>query len=297
MRGIKSILQDKDTGVIIKNGTKEATAIETIMFDRECNDETNICGKEDTLKIGDYNQTNINTVAANVASWLKTNGYTSVQDAINRCTDKAKLDALFAKFEDTYEWTENVKYRRGSYADADSGYGGKIVGTAIVEDNDIITSWGNDSKYYMSLKETDGTTKARMSMLSDYAGNDMLILDYNAAGYSFLFDVEIDKDGNLLNYSRDLYVKFKGEEANNTGLQICNGRETRHAIETVQMKPLAEGSNTTIFTYNQDTIDAVRQNVADWLATTDYMSVQDVLHSGSNEDVNAMMLQFAGINS
>nr|MCR5265813.1 hypothetical protein [Cyanobacteria bacterium RUI128] len=147
--------------------------------------------------------------------------------------------------------------------------------------------------------------KARMSMISDYMGNDdSLVLEYDENGYSFLFDVEVDENGNLLNYSRDFYVKFAGEEADNTGLRICHGRETRHAIENIYMRYEGEEAYShqdeitgitynTIFSYDQDTIDSVRQEVAGWLFDNGYASVQDVLHTPENgEDINAMMAIF-----
>ncbi|MCR4881893.1 MAG: hypothetical protein K6A44_08095, partial [bacterium] len=286
--GIRSILQDAEAGVVIKNGTKEATAIETITLDRGATDTTvsGVDARVDNMAIGDYSQEKVNDVAKTVAEWLNAddNKFTSVQDAIKRGTN-AQLAELFELFDGVYEWTENVKYRQGSSAYTDSMYGGKIVGTAIVEDN-IILGPVSDSTYEMSFTSND-----RASMISDYSGDDTLILDNSENGYSFLFDVEVDKKGNILNYSRDFYVKFTGEEAKNTGVTICYGREQRHAIENIY-----EGEER-IFSYNQDTIDEVRQNVAGWLTENGYASVQDVLHGADEADINSMMAQFAPINN
>ena len=291
--GIRAILQNKDSGVIIKDGTKSATAIETIFLDRGAEDTTvtGVDGKVDNMRIGDYSQEKVDEVANKVATWLNGNNFSSVQDAISRGSDE-QLGKMFELFNDVYEWTENVKFRRGSYADATSEYGGKIVGTAIVEDDNIIGKT-NNSTYEMSFTNTD-----RASMISDYSGNDELILDYNEDGYSFLFDVEIDDKGNLLNYSRDFYVKFAGEERDNTGVTICYGREQRHAIETISMKDSEGDTTSAVFQYNQDTINSVRQQVAGWLYDNGYASVQDVLHTPENgEDITAMMELFGTMNN
>lgn len=292
MAGIRSILQDKENGVVIKNGTKQATAIETVSLDRGAVDTIGIDSKIDNLKLGDYSQEKIDTVAKNVAGWLKENNFASVQDAIKKGSDE-QLGQMLAIFEDVYVWTDDVKYRNGSYAEATSEYGGTIVGTAILEDNAAHTIGDVcNSTYALSF-----TNKDRASMLSDYSGKDSIILDYNEDGYSFLFDVEVDKKGNLVNYSRDFYIKFAGEEGENTGVVISYGRETRHAIETIYMND-SEGENyETLFEYDQDMIDAVRQNVAGWLVDNNYGSVQDVLHSGNETDVASMMQVFAHMYS
>ena len=205
--GIRSILTDKENGVVIKNGTTKATAIETVSLDRGAVDTTvsGVDGKVDNMKLGDYSQGKIDSVAQTVAGWLQDRGFKSVQEAIQKGTND-QISAMLAMFDDVYVWTDDVKYRKGSYAEATSEYGGKIVGTAILEDNDILGPV-YDSTYALSFTNED-----RASMLSDYSGEDSIILDYNEDGYSFLFDVEVDEKGNLLNYSRDFYIKFAGEE-------------------------------------------------------------------------------------
>ena len=290
--GIRTILQNNDLGIVIKNGTNLKNAIETITIDRgyRAEDNMGINYKEDNWAIGDYSQEKINTVAKDVATWLYNNNFSSVKEAISRGTN-AQLTQMFDLFAGTYEWTEDVKYRKGSYAEAESMYGGKITGTAIIEDNDILGPV-SDSTYELSF-----TNKDRASMLSDYSGDDTILLDYNENGYSLLFDVEVDKNGKLLNYSRDFYIKIAGEESNNTGVVICNGRETRHAIETIKVKTELGDDTNTIFTYNQDTINQVRQNVAGWLTDNGYTSVQDVLHTDNNDLIAQMVAQFSPINA
>ncbi len=269
-KGQISILKDNTYGTIIKNGTTSETAIEnyTIGFNPQA-------FYEPIGYTAPYSQEKVDTTAGLVASWLEENGFSSVQNAIKTGTNEQLQDMLKIFKNNLFNWTE-VNYSSGVSAFYSDG------GTVYVDDG-----WnGGNNTYTLNFTNED-----RYSIIDDYGGNDELILDNNEAEYSFLFDVEIDEKGNLLNYSRDFYVKFAGEEANETGIVIHDGRQSQHAVEEIW----CDGD--CLFEYNQATIDAVRQNVAGWLFDNGYGSVQDVLHSNNEGDISAMVELFGAMNN
>lgn len=268
-KGQINILKDNTYGTIIKNGTTSETAVEnyTIGFNPQA-------FYEPIGYTASYSQEKVDTTAGLVASWLEENGFSSVQNAIKNGTNEQLKDMLEIFKNNLFNWTE-VNYSSGVNTFYSDG------GTVYVDDG-----WnGYDNTYTLNFTNED-----RYSIIDDYGGNDELFLE-NIADYSFLFDVEIDEKGNLLNYSRDFYVKFAGEESNETGIVIHDGRQSQHAIEEIWC------NGDCLFEYSEASIESVRQNVAGWLFDNDYGSVQDVLHSGDETDVSSMMQVFAQLNS
>ena len=262
-----------NTGIVIKNGTKQGNTIEnyTVGFNSRFYENKGFAAS--------YDQTKIDDTAQKIATWLNNNNFASVQKAIEKGTN-AQLGEMLAIFkENMFEWAD-VNHIELSYSTLDW----EADGTTYIDDA-FKAGEANDNNYTLHFTNTD-----RYSIINDYAGNDTLTLDDCDSGYSFLFDVEVDSKGNLLNYSRDFYVKFAGEEAKETGVVINCGRETTHAIENIYQ------GEEQIFQYNQGAIDEVRQNVASWLTENGYGSVQDVLYSANEADINSMMAQFAPIN-
>ena len=264
-----------NTGIIIKNGTTTGVVEHFDIGSTESISQLErFAASYDKVKI----ENTANLVAAKLNDW----GYSSVQNAIKNGT-KEQLSEMLNIFRDNmFSWTQ-ADYSCGSYS---TQY---FEGHCTTYIEDCFYS----GKVYNSTYEFSFTNSDRYSVINDYGGNDTLYLD--EANYSFLFDVEIDSKGNLLNYSRDFYIKFAGEEAKETGVVINFGREEKHAIEQVRMS--VQNGEKVIFAYNADMIDEVRQEVAGWLYDNGYGSVQDVLHSENNADIESMMAAFIKINN
>lgn len=274
IKGLISTLKN-NIGDVIENGTIKENAIEyyTVGYDNRFYEQKGFA----TV----YNQDKIDETADLVAQWLENNGFKSVQDAIKNA-GKDDLKSMLDIFTNNMFTWSDVTYEELS----PNYYGVEYyegTGTNYIDD----AFWaGNvyDTTYNLNITNND-----LYSVICDYGGVDRLELPDN--NYSFLFDVEVDDKGNLLNYSRNFYVKFAGEEANDTGVVISCGREEQHAIESIYT-----GSNQ-IFQYSQNAVNAVRQEVAGWLAENNYGSVQDVLHSGDETDITSMMKVFAHMNN
>ncbi|MCR5266215.1 MAG: hypothetical protein K6E29_06440 [Cyanobacteria bacterium RUI128] len=274
-QGLISLLKNDNYGNVIKDGTTEVTAVDTYVIGYN---EPFFAEKGSAAS---YDQDKIDDTAAKIATWLNAegNGFASVQDAIKNGTKEQLKEMLKIFKTNMFTWSD-VNYVQ--LYEEQLSYEGS--GTTYIEDD----SWAgskNDNVYTLHI-----TSSNRYSIINDYAGDDKLYLDSSANGYSFLFDVEVDAKGNLMNYSRDFYIKYAGKEAEETGVVVNCGREKMHAIEEVYA-----GGNK-IFTYSQNTIDSVRQNVAGWLVDNGYGSVQDVLHSDNETDITSLVAQFAPIN-
>ncbi|MCR4881676.1 MAG: hypothetical protein K6A44_06980, partial [bacterium] len=270
VKGQINTLKNNNVGTVIKNGTTPGNIIENYTIGYN-----DIFYSNKGFSAG-YEQEKIDITAQKIATWLNNNNFTSVQKAIKNGTDAQLAEMLGIFKENMFTWSE-VDYNELSYGSTNS----ETTGTTYISDA-FWAAYVNDNTYTMHITNAD-----RYSIINDYGGKDVLTLDNAENGYSFLFDVEVDKKGNLLNYSRDFYIKFAGEEANETGIVINCGREEAHAINQIYVE------DEKVFHYNQTVINEVRQNVAGWLTDNGYASVQDVLHSADEADINSMMAQFA----
>ena len=273
VKGQLNILKDKNFGTTIKNGTTKANAIEhyTIGY--------NAIFYENKGFAASYDQNKINDTAQKIAIWLNDNNFVSVQKAIENGSDSQLGEMLSIFKENMFTWSDVDYYSLSNNQDLET------KGTTYINDGFWAGDIGNNS-YTLHTTSSD-----LYSIINEYGGKDELYLDNSESGYSFLFDVEVDKNGKLLNYSRDFYVKYAGEEANETGIVINCGREKQHAIEKIYM-----GENQ-IFQYNETLVDLVRQDVAGWLSNNNYSSVQEVLQTNNTDIIAQMMAQFAPINN
>ena len=272
-----------DSGTVIKDGTTSGIIEHYDMGAYESGQKMRYSAS--------YNQDKIDEIATSVAQTLNEMGYSSVSEAIKKCTDNDKLYALVSKFDNTLDW-ENVLYAYWITGGIYNNHPAWIEEHTTEEfrANYHGTMYADDGLVANSRYVYDINKDLRYSIINDYGGVDELILDNDEAEYSFLFDVEVDEKGNLLNYSRDFYVKFAGEEANETGIVIHDGRQERHAVEEIWC------GGDCLFEYNQGIIDTVRNEVASWLFDNGYGSVQDVLHSNDETDIASMMQVFAHMN-
>ena len=273
VRGQINTLKTKNTGFIIKNGTSKQNAIEhyTVGFNARFYENKGFATS--------YDQNKINDTAQKVAKWLNDNNFVSVQKAIEKGSN-AQLGEMLAIFkENMFEWTDV------DCVELSGNQNWEATGTTYIDD----AFWAghvNNNVYNLHITNTD-----LYSIINEYGGQDELTLDGNKNDYSLLFDVEVDKNGKLLNYSRDFYVKYAGEEANETGVVINCGREKQHAIERIY------AGESQIFQYNEGLVNLVRQDVAGWLTDNGYTSVREVLATENNDVIAQMMTQFAPINN
>ena len=121
--------------------------------------------------------------------------------------------------------------------------------------------------------------------------NDSIYINgYNKDDLILHFDLQIDDNGNIINsLSKNMYISKISDFTNTkTGVKVTNQFVEGNSIETITR---ADGYFLTTNEINQ-----LRENVAGWLYTNGFESVQQVIDNNNPTDINNLIVQFQNAN-
>lgn len=160
--------------------------------------------------------------------------------------------------------------------------------------NDTIYGEGNNN-YLNGGKGNDTYINSDLTGLctiNDESGtNDSVrITGVNKNNLVLRFDLNVDNDGNIIeNNSENMYITLTSDFGNTTkGIKVFEQFVEEHCIESV--------TTADNFTLTKAGINQLRENIASWLHTNHFASVQQILNSNNPTDIGNLIAQFQTAN-
>ena len=147
--------------------------------------------------------------------------------------------------------------------------------------NNILYGGSSDDSYIIS-------NLTNFDTIYDKAGyNDIVnINNINKNDLVIRFDIKIDETGNIIeDESKNMYITSTSDFGSTTkGIKVTDQFVVGHSIETI----------TTADNYKLTTtqINTLRENVASWLHTNGFESVQQILDSNNTTNINNLIAEF-----
>ena len=163
----------------------------------------------------------------------------------------------------------------------------KILGT---NGNDIIYS-SNDGPNF--IQGGTGNDIYNVASLDNYVNifdasgeNDVININANKDDLVLKFDLRVDNEGNIINDSfKSMYITNISDFTNYySGIKVANQFINGHEIEKITT---ADNYSITV-----EKINELRENIAGWLHDNGFESVQQVINSDENDNINNLMAQF-----
>ena len=195
---------------------------------------------------------------------------------------------------DTIYGGDGYNYLYGDY-NSNKIYGGNSGNTIYGGDgtdrlyggseNDIINS-GNGDNYMYGYGGNDTyiiNNLTKYNYISDISGNNEIIVsNTNKNNLILYFDLQVDEDGNILDYlSENMYITSKNNFGKmETGITVSKQFAHTNTIARV----------TTVDNYAMTTesINQLRQDMAGWLHTKQYESIQAILDTNDTSKISEL---------
>ena len=208
-----------------------------------------------------------NNSANNKGNVITQNGASVSQDIINNAQNYNNVVFLG-------DGADAVSIKcTNNYVNCGNGDNTVIIDSNYYTDNTIVFGGNGNDTYNVAFGYSSHNNK-----INDSSGTDSVIFTNNY-GYK----------SNL-----SFYINVKADTTYDNDLIIYNtSRNDRLTIQNY----MAEGKIETIKTYddyriNNDSINAIIQNVASWLTTNEYADVQAVINSGNTTDISTVLGKF-----
>ena len=231
---------------------------------------------------GDESISNIITTTSKKAAYVDTgNGNNTVylNSSYGTVTGGEGNDTVYIKGSNTAVSTaggDDIIYVNSKGNIVDAGEGNNRV--YVNKSSEIRGGSGND---IYEIKGLSYDTE-----IKDAGGADEIRLGEKYTNINFMYDVTIDNEGQLQDFSKDLYIvsdkvmkKIYTSEGSGTLVRDYFG--DGGGIEQIYSK---EG-----WSIRMEDIEVVRQQVASWLYSNNYMSSADVFAAGNKEDISALL--------
>ena len=116
------------------------------------------------------------------------------------------------------------------------------------------------------------------------------IIGVNKNNLVLRFDLKVDGAGNIIeNQSRNMYITKTADFGNaEKGIKVTKQFVNGHSIETVET---VDNYTLTLADINQ-----LRENIAGWLHDGGFESVQQIIDSGNETNINNLIAQFQTAN-
>ena len=140
---------------------------------------------------------------------------------------------------------------------------------------------------YRSIYIQKENDLAYYDVIYDESGdNDSLEINYDKNGIILRFDIEVDIDGNIVEQnSKNMYITTIDNFGNaEKGVKVTDQFVSGHSIESIK----------TVDNYalTSTQINQLRSDIAGWLHKNNFGSVQQILDSGIETNVNNLIAKF-----
>ena len=160
--------------------------------------------------------------------------------------------------------------------------------------NDVINAKGGDNMLYGGSGNDTyiNTNLTNFDTVYDESGADdrINIIGVNKNNLVLRFDLKVDGAGNIIeNQSRNMYITKTADFGNaEKGIKVTKQFVNGHSIETVET---VDNYTLTLADINQ-----LRENIAGWLHDGGFESVQQIIDSGNETNINNLIAQFQTAN-